>query len=180
MCGEEAGNERGCTSESDAKSRGLKIAKLPGTDFRKRLRSGEEIPDLPRCRRCGTVESVSSCEPRVIVSSWRLSPALHRLDWLSWLDVACRGDLLRLRRSHLISASELTSAQPCVGDRCKEKKKEKRGDQAPLLQYRDLRASWSLFTQRIVPAVEFRFCSCSTKPQETCGKLGAAVFCERR
>ena len=41
----EAGNERGYTSESDAKSRGLKIAKLSGTDFRKRLRSGEEFPD---------------------------------------------------------------------------------------------------------------------------------------
>jgi sulfate adenylyltransferase len=41
----DAGNERGYTSESDAKARGLKISKLSGTDFRRRLRSGEEIPD---------------------------------------------------------------------------------------------------------------------------------------
>ena len=41
----EDGNERGYTTESDAKARKLKIAKLSGTDFRKRLRSGDEIPD---------------------------------------------------------------------------------------------------------------------------------------
>merc|ERR1712187_585103 len=40
----EQGNERGYTTEPDAKSRGLKIAKLSGTEFRKRLRSGDEIP----------------------------------------------------------------------------------------------------------------------------------------
>ena len=34
VCVEEAGNERGYTSESDAKSRSLQIAKLSGTDFR--------------------------------------------------------------------------------------------------------------------------------------------------
>ena len=32
---------------------------------------------------------------------------------------------------------------------------EEREDQAALLQNRDLRASWSLFTQRVAPAVEF-------------------------
>merc|ERR1712048_1136003 len=41
----ESGNERGYTSEPDAKSRGLKIQKLSGTEFRKRLRSGAEIPE---------------------------------------------------------------------------------------------------------------------------------------
>jgi sulfate adenylyltransferase len=43
--GEEHGNERGYATEQDAKSRGLKVSKLSGTDFRKRLRSGEEIPE---------------------------------------------------------------------------------------------------------------------------------------
>merc|ERR1719476_977823 len=43
--GEEHGNERGYTAESDAKARKLKIAKLSGTEFRKRLRSGDEIPE---------------------------------------------------------------------------------------------------------------------------------------
>jgi len=43
--GEEHGNERGYATEPDAKSRGLKVEKLSGTDFRKRLRSGEEIPE---------------------------------------------------------------------------------------------------------------------------------------
>jgi len=43
--GEEGGNARGYATESEAKSKGLKIAKLSGTDFRKRLRSGDEIPE---------------------------------------------------------------------------------------------------------------------------------------
>jgi len=43
--GEEHGNARGYTSESDAKSKKLKPGKLSGTEFRKRLRSGEEIPE---------------------------------------------------------------------------------------------------------------------------------------
>jgi len=43
--GEGHGNERGYATEPDAKSRGLKISKLSGTDFRKRLRSGDEIPE---------------------------------------------------------------------------------------------------------------------------------------
>lgn len=43
--GEEHGNERGYATESDAKKRNLKIAKLSGTEFRKRLRNGEEIPE---------------------------------------------------------------------------------------------------------------------------------------
>merc|ERR1719199_2143898 len=43
--GEEHGNERGYMTEPDAKSKKLKIMKLSGTDFRKRLRSGEEIPE---------------------------------------------------------------------------------------------------------------------------------------
>merc|ERR1712187_983559 len=41
----EHGNARGFMSEPDAKSRGLKIQKLSGTEFRKRLRSGDEIPE---------------------------------------------------------------------------------------------------------------------------------------
>ena len=57
--GEEAGNERGCTSESDAKSRGLKIVKLSGTDFRKRLRSGEEICDWFAC--LAAVQTLRDC-----------------------------------------------------------------------------------------------------------------------
>jgi sulfate adenylyltransferase len=43
--GMEHGNERGYATEPDAKSKGIKIQKLSGTDFRKRLRSGEEIPE---------------------------------------------------------------------------------------------------------------------------------------
>merc|ERR1719478_979053 len=43
--GEEHGNERGYMTEPDAKSKKLKISKLSGTDFRKRLRSGDEIPE---------------------------------------------------------------------------------------------------------------------------------------
>jgi sulfate adenylyltransferase len=43
--GEEHGNERGYATEPDAKKKGLKIQKLSGTDFRKRLRSGDEIPE---------------------------------------------------------------------------------------------------------------------------------------
>merc|ERR1711953_1152583 len=43
--GEEHGNERGYTTESAAKSKGIKIQKLSGTEFRKRLRSGEDIPE---------------------------------------------------------------------------------------------------------------------------------------
>jgi sulfate adenylyltransferase len=41
----EEGNERGYATEPDAKKAGLKINKLSGTEFRKRLRSGEEIPE---------------------------------------------------------------------------------------------------------------------------------------
>merc|ERR1719453_1038839 len=41
----EEGNERGYMTEPEAKSKKLKISKLSGTDFRKRLRSGEEIPE---------------------------------------------------------------------------------------------------------------------------------------
>merc|ERR1711976_812518 len=43
--GEEHGNERGYATEPEAKSKGIKIQKLSGTEFRKRLRSGEEIPE---------------------------------------------------------------------------------------------------------------------------------------
>jgi len=43
--GEEHGNVRGYASESEAKKKGLKPAKLSGTEFRKRLRSGEDIPE---------------------------------------------------------------------------------------------------------------------------------------
>lgn len=43
--GEEHGNERGYTAESNAKAKKLKISKLSGTEFRKRLRSGDEIPE---------------------------------------------------------------------------------------------------------------------------------------
>eukprot|EP00434_Breviolum_minutum_P033345 symbB.v1.2.029505.t1/scaffold3237.1/size60492/3 len=39
------GNERGYMADGDAKAKGLKINKLSGTEFRKRLRSGEEIPE---------------------------------------------------------------------------------------------------------------------------------------
>jgi len=43
--GEEKGNARGYATESEAKGKGLKIQKLSGTEFRKRLRSGDEIPE---------------------------------------------------------------------------------------------------------------------------------------
>lgn len=43
--GVEHGNERGFLTEPEAKAKKLKISKLSGTDFRKRLRSGEEIPE---------------------------------------------------------------------------------------------------------------------------------------
>jgi sulfate adenylyltransferase len=43
--GAEHGNERGYATEPDAKGRGIKIQKLSGTDFRKRLRSDDEIPE---------------------------------------------------------------------------------------------------------------------------------------
>merc|ERR1711874_227098 len=42
--GEEYGNARGYMSDKVAKEKGHKIAKLSGTEFRKRLRSGDEIP----------------------------------------------------------------------------------------------------------------------------------------
>lgn len=42
--GEEWGNVRGYTTESNAKKMELKIIKLSGTEFRRRLRAGEEIP----------------------------------------------------------------------------------------------------------------------------------------
>jgi len=43
--GDEGGNERGYASDVDAKAKGLKIQKLSGTEFRKRLREGGEIPE---------------------------------------------------------------------------------------------------------------------------------------
>merc|ERR1719478_1805523 len=43
--GEENGNERGYATEPEAKEKGLEKAKLSGTEFRNRLRSGEEIPE---------------------------------------------------------------------------------------------------------------------------------------
>merc|ERR1712019_80248 len=43
--GEDHGNARGYMSDKVAKEKGLKIAKLSGTEFRKRLRSGDEIPE---------------------------------------------------------------------------------------------------------------------------------------
>merc|ERR1712151_790077 len=43
--GEEHGNARGYISDKAAKEKGLKIQKLSGTEFRKRLRSGDEIPE---------------------------------------------------------------------------------------------------------------------------------------
>lgn len=43
--GLEHGNERGYATDKDAKAKGVKISKLSGTDFRKRLRSGDEIPE---------------------------------------------------------------------------------------------------------------------------------------
>jgi sulfate adenylyltransferase len=43
--GEKDGNERGYMSDVEAKSKGLKIHKLSGTDFRKRLKEGGEIPE---------------------------------------------------------------------------------------------------------------------------------------
>jgi len=43
--GAEHGNARGYTTEPEAKSKGIKPQKLSGTEFRKRLRSGDEIPE---------------------------------------------------------------------------------------------------------------------------------------
>jgi sulfate adenylyltransferase len=43
--GGDHGNERGYATDVAAKAKGLKIMKLSGTDFRKRLRSGDEIPE---------------------------------------------------------------------------------------------------------------------------------------
>jgi len=43
--GEENGNARGYASDVDAKAKGLKISKLSGTEFRKRLKEGGEIPE---------------------------------------------------------------------------------------------------------------------------------------
>merc|ERR1712032_840227 len=43
--GEENGNARGYASDVDAKGKNLKIHKLSGTEFRKRLREGGEIPE---------------------------------------------------------------------------------------------------------------------------------------
>merc|ERR1711963_282532 len=43
--GEEHGNARGYTADKAAKEKGLKIQKLSGTEFRMRLRSGDEIPE---------------------------------------------------------------------------------------------------------------------------------------
>merc|ERR1711965_594799 len=64
--GEEHGNERGYAAESEAKAKKLKIAKLSGTEFRKRLRSGDEIPErfaFPAVvRRCGTAATRFSFE----------------------------------------------------------------------------------------------------------------------
>jgi len=39
------GPEEGYLQESVAKGRGLKVVKLSGTEFRRRLRAGEDIPD---------------------------------------------------------------------------------------------------------------------------------------
>jgi sulfate adenylyltransferase len=43
--GEENGNARGYIADTEAKKKGLQVKKLSGTEFRKRLRSGEEIPE---------------------------------------------------------------------------------------------------------------------------------------
>merc|ERR1712100_973114 len=43
--GEKDGNARGYASDVDAKAKGLKIHKLSGTDFRKRLKEGGDIPE---------------------------------------------------------------------------------------------------------------------------------------
>merc|ERR1712046_287518 len=43
--GEEYGNARGYSSDVDAKAKGVKIQKLSGTEFRKRLQEGGEIPE---------------------------------------------------------------------------------------------------------------------------------------
>merc|ERR1712003_138499 len=43
--GEENGNARGYASDVDAKGKGLKIHKLSGTESRKRLKEGGEIPE---------------------------------------------------------------------------------------------------------------------------------------
>eukprot|EP00397_Hematodinium_sp_SG-2012_P015333 GEMP01015611.1.p1 GENE.GEMP01015611.1~~GEMP01015611.1.p1 ORF type:complete len:724 (+),score=183.69 GEMP01015611.1:83-2173(+) len=42
--GEEVGNVRGYTTEGNARAQHLKITKLSGTEFRRMLRSGEDIP----------------------------------------------------------------------------------------------------------------------------------------
>jgi len=39
------GEQEGYIQESEAKKRGLKVAKLSGTEFRRRLRANEEIPE---------------------------------------------------------------------------------------------------------------------------------------
>jgi len=43
--GEEHGNARGYIADTEAKKLGVKVQKLSGTEFRKRLRSGDEIPE---------------------------------------------------------------------------------------------------------------------------------------
>merc|ERR1711981_606736 len=43
--GEEHGNARGYTPDTEAKKKGIKVQKLSGTEFRKRLRSGDENPE---------------------------------------------------------------------------------------------------------------------------------------
>merc|ERR1719171_2129956 len=43
--GEESGNARGYATEPEAKEKGLEVMKLSGTEFRNRLRSGDEIPE---------------------------------------------------------------------------------------------------------------------------------------
>merc|ERR1712146_339165 len=42
---QEHGNARGYTPDTEAKKKGIKVQKLSGTEFRKRLRSGDEIPE---------------------------------------------------------------------------------------------------------------------------------------
>merc|ERR1712066_959298 len=43
--GEEQGNSRGYIADTEAKAKGLNISNLSGTEFRNRLRSGDEIPE---------------------------------------------------------------------------------------------------------------------------------------
>jgi sulfate adenylyltransferase len=43
--GEEHGNARGYIADTEAKKKGLQVKKLSGTEFRKRLRSGDDIPE---------------------------------------------------------------------------------------------------------------------------------------